>query len=130
MLDPHSPNKPDSERHPIEFLTVDRVNFVPGRRERSSESKHDQSASKEIISDAIKNEYGYGKLGLILGMASIIGGIILCLNGVAGSTSWTAAFFGLQSKINDAAPGVVLFIVGLFFVLITKPKVKLKDLNG
>jgi hypothetical protein len=74
-------------------------------------------------------EYRYAMLGLILGLATILGGCLLCLNGVAGHTSWTAKAFGLQSQINDAAPGVVLFIVGIFFVLITRPKVDLRKLR-
>lgn len=89
------------------------------------------SASERLIAQAITGEYRYAMLGLILGIACIIGGVILCLHGVAGSTSWTATLFGLfQSKINDAAPGVVLFVVGVFFVVATKPKVKLDKLRG
>jgi hypothetical protein len=49
------------------------------------------------------------------------------LHGVAGHTSWTASLLGLHSNVSDAAPGVVLFIVGLFMIWATKPKVKLKD---
>jgi hypothetical protein len=90
-----------------------------------------KSASERLLAQAIAGEYRYAMLGLILGMTCIIGGVILCLNGVAGSTSWTAKLFGLfQSKINDAAPGVVLFVVGIFFVVATKPKVKLDKLRG
>jgi hypothetical protein len=68
-------------------------------------------------------------LGLILGLAAIIGGVILGLNGVAGSTSWTTKLLGLESQINDAAPGVVLFIVGLFMIWATKPTVRMKDIR-
>ena len=82
-----------------------------------------------LIDRAIKLEYLYGMLGLVLGLASIIGGVILCLNGVTGSTSWTAKLLGLESQINDAVPGVVLFIVGLFMIWVTKPKVRLKDVR-
>jgi hypothetical protein len=85
--------------------------------------------SARLLEIAIVREYTYGMLGLILGMAGIIGGIVLCLHGVAGHTSWTAPALGLSSSINDAAPGVVLFVVGVFFVLITKPKVTLKNLK-
>lgn len=73
-------------------------------------------------------EYAYGALGLVLGLACVLGGCVLGLNGVAGSTSWTASFLGAESQLNDAAPGVVLFIVGVFLVWITKPKVKAKNL--
>ena len=66
----------------------------------------------------------YSVAGLILGFACVIGGIILFLNGVVGSTSWTAKFLGAESNISDAAPGAVLFIVGLFIVFITRYVIK------
>ena len=99
------------------------------RSEPKNPNSTKNSPSERLIAEAIKGEYSYGKLGLILGLSSIVGGIILGLNGVAGSTSWTASLLGLESKINDAAPGVVLFIVGLFMVWATKPKVKMQDLR-
>lgn len=68
----------------------------------------------------------YAVLGLVLGLVCIIGGIVLFLNGVVGSTSWTAKILGAESNISDAAPGVVLFIVGLFVVFVTKFDVKVK----
>ncbi|SRR6266542_4182427 len=88
------------------------------------------SHSRDIIIEAVKREYLYAMLGLILGVLAIIGGIVLGLNGVAGSTSWTASVLGLSSQVNDAAPGVVLFIIGLFMVWVTKPKVRMRDLRG
>jgi hypothetical protein len=87
------------------------------------------SASERLLKQAIKGEYRYAMLGLILGLATILGGVILGLHGVAGSTSWTAKILGLESHINDAAPGVVLFVVGVFFVFITRPKVRLDRLH-
>ena len=108
------PRPPLTVSPPTHTVNVDRVH---GRE------------SQKLVAEAIKGEYSYGKLGLILGLASIVGGIILGLNGVAGSTSWTAKLLGLESKINDAAPGVVLFVVGLFMVWVTKPRVKMKDLR-
>lgn len=88
------------------------------------------SYSARLLGQAIRHEYIYGMLGLVLGLASIIGGVVLCLNGVAGATSWTASLLGLETELNDAAPGVVLFIVGIFLVWATKPKVRLRDLQG
>ena len=100
-----------------------------GAADTRAKAKHGHSPSESLISGAIKWEYAYGMLGLILGLSSIIGGVILGLRGVTGSTSWTAKVLGLQSSVNDAAPGVILFIVGLFWVWITKPKVRLKDVQ-
>jgi len=100
---------------------------TPGSQTQES---HAPSHSAILLGQAVKWEYIYGVSGLVLGLSSIVGGSILGLNGVAGSTSWTASLLGLESQINDAAPGVVLFVVGIFLVWITKPKVKFGNLKG
>lgn len=99
---------------------------TPSRREIRQQDSH----SAKLLGDAIKGEHRYAMLGLILGLASIIGAVILCIHGVTGSTSWSAKLLMLSSEINDAVPGVVLFIVGLFIVYATKPKVDLDNLKG
>ncbi|MGF1704211.1 hypothetical protein L4D09_28400 [Photobacterium makurazakiensis] len=76
-----------------------------------------------------KYELIYAVIGQILGLFSILGGIVLFLNGVAGSTSWTAKIFGSESTVTDAAPGAVLFVVGLFFVVVTRYKFVHKKAN-
>jgi hypothetical protein len=68
----------------------------------------------------------YSLAGLVLGLACIVGGIVLFLRGVTGSTSWTAKMIGAESQVSDAAPGVVLFIVGLFIVFVTRFGIKVK----
>lgn len=68
----------------------------------------------------------YSVGGLILGFSCIIGGVILFLHGVTGSTSWTASVLGMKSQISDAAPGAILFVVGLFMVWVTRFVVKHK----
>ncbi|RRS07067.1 hypothetical protein EAG18_19165 [Pseudoalteromonas sp. J010] len=69
-----------------------------------------------------KMELTYAIIGQVLGLVCILGGIGLFLNGVTGSTSWTANILGAESAITDAAPGAILFIVGIFMVLVTKYK--------
>ncbi len=88
------------------------------------------SASERLIAAALDREYYYAMLGLVLGLLSIVGGIILFLKGVAGSTSWTANVLGLESKLTDAAPGAMLFVAGLFYVWVTKPNVVMKNFRG
>jgi len=68
----------------------------------------------------------YSLAGLFLGCVCIIGGMILFLNGVIGSTSWTAKIIGAESNLVDAAPGAVLFIVGLFIVYVTRFSAKVQ----
>jgi len=114
-------------------LIVEDVNFVHVNADPSDEiSEHwgKGSSSERLLLQAVRKEYSYGKLGLIFGIFVIIGGVVLGLHGVVGSTSWTASIMGLKSEVNDATPGVVLFIVGLFMILMTKPKVNLKNMRG
>ena len=68
----------------------------------------------------------YSLVGLIGGLACVGGGILLFSWGVNGSVNWTASVLGSQSKVVDAAPGVVLFLVGLFIVFTTRFGIKPK----
>jgi hypothetical protein len=79
--------------------------------------QHDQS------NDYIRLKFIYSVIGLILGLVCIISGVVLFFNGVAGSTSWAAKVMGLESSVAEAAPGTVIFIVGLFVVWTTRYKV-------
>jgi hypothetical protein len=69
----------------------------------------------------------YSLAGLVFGLACIVGGILLFFHGVAGSTSWVGEFIGVQSKLSDAAPGTVLFVVGLAVVWLTRFTVRVKQ---
>ncbi len=62
-------------------------------------------------------QFLYSLAGLIAGLACVIGGMVLFLNGIEGGGSWTADVFGV--KITDAAPGIVLFILGVVLSNIT-----------
>ena len=69
----------------------------------------------------------YSLAGLVFGMACIMGGIGLFLHGVVGSSSWVGNFIGVQSQLSDAAPGTVLFIVGLAVVWLTRFAVRVRQ---
>jgi hypothetical protein len=82
--------------------------------------------SDRVITKVSNHQLIYSLAGLVLGLACIIGGIILFLAGVSGKMSWTAKFLGASSEILDAAPGAVLFIVGLFTVFVTRFRIRSK----
>jgi hypothetical protein len=69
----------------------------------------------------------YSLAGLVLGLACIVGGILLFFHGVAGSSSWVGEVIGVQSKLSDAAPGTVLFVVGLAVVWLTRFSVRVRQ---
>jgi len=60
---------------------------------------------------AIAYQFLYSVLGLVTGLACELMGTILFIGGITGTGHWTATLFGIQ--ITDAAPGVVLFIMGV-----------------
>jgi hypothetical protein len=68
----------------------------------------------------------YSLAGLVAGLGCIVGGIGLFLHGVVGSSSWISDFIGLHSRLSDAAPGTVLFIVGLAIVWLTRFTVRIR----
>lgn len=70
----------------------------------------------------------YSVGGLLLGLACIVGWVVLFLAGVTGKTNWSAKFFGAITELTDAAPGVILFVVGLFIVWVTKFKLFKREL--
>jgi len=84
---------------------------------------------RDFDSQALLFRFIYSMTGLFLGLCSMIGGIVLFLNGVVGSTSWTAKILGNESSITDAAPGVVLFVVGLFVIIATRYRVSIERGN-
>jgi hypothetical protein len=69
-------------------------------------------------------KFVYALVGLLVGAGCIIAGVILGLGGVVGHTSWTASALGFTTNMTDATPGVIVFVVGIFFVLITRFNVK------
>jgi hypothetical protein len=98
--------------------------FSPTRQSTNPASIHvpDTFAAKHPshLERLSKDQLTYSISGLILGGICVVGGIVLFLNGVAGSTSWTAKILSAESNVSDAAPGAVLFIVGLFVVFSTR----------
>jgi TRAP-type C4-dicarboxylate transport system permease small subunit len=78
----------------------------------------------ELHKLGLKLKFAYSMVGLAVGLACIGAGVVLGLNGVAGHTSWTASVFGLSTNLNDAAPGVIVFVVGIFMVFLTRFKVR------
>ena len=88
------------------------------------------SLNDEIIRESMRHKFIYSMTGLLLGLVSMLGGIVLFLNGVAGKSSWTAKILGNESTISDAAPGSVLFLVGLFMIIATRYKVTIDRGEG
>lgn len=70
-------------------------------------------------------QFWYSISGLIVSVLAGVGGILLFVNGVSGSSDWSAEIFGI--KMTGAAPGVVLCLVGLAVARFTRFDVSLSE---
>ena len=75
---------------------------------------------------ALRFQFLYSLSGLILGGVCMALGALMFVFGIAGKTTWTASAMGLESTLTDSAPGGVLFVVGMFVVIITRYVVRVR----
>lgn len=85
-----------------------------------------------LIKQHLKYKFLYSTMGLVLGLISILCGSYLFINGIIiGSTQFSALIFGNKAQLTDAAPGTILFVIGLFLVITTRyGKIKLPTSEG
>jgi hypothetical protein len=91
-----------------------------------SEGLFDKRSGARFADRALLFQFIYSIVGLVLGLASMVIGGLLCLSGVTGHSTWSAKILGSGTELSDAAPGTLLFVVGLFFAIVTRYKVKVK----
>lgn len=79
---------------------------------------------------AVKEQGKYSRAGLAAGVVCILLGVVLFLLGVTGNIQWSASVLGFSSKLTDAAPGAVLFVVGVIVIVVTAFNVGAKGKDG
>jgi hypothetical protein len=84
-------------------------------------------ASVRLYERSLTFKFVYSILGLCFGLACVIFGVLLFLAGIAGSSTLIANMFEAKVEFSDAAPGAVLFVIGLFVVVVTRFKVVLES---
>ncbi len=82
--------------------------------------------SPKPIKSAISLEYAYAFAGVAAGIVLVVLGCVLFLYGIVGTSSWSARFLGMESDLIDAAPGAILFVVGIAVFWITRPRVRIR----
>ena len=96
----------------------------PISKTKRKNEEHLVTHFNEIHTLSLRLKFIYSLVGLFLGLSCIISGSILSLYGVTGHASFVASLLGLSTQLNDAAPGVVIFVVGIFIVFITRFRIK------
>ncbi|HYM50372.1 MAG TPA: hypothetical protein VET65_07325 [Candidatus Limnocylindrales bacterium] len=85
---------------------------------------------QRFFSRLARLQLAYSLAGLTLGLICVVGGCLLFFHGVSGSSSWVGDFIGVHSWLSDAAPGTVLFVVGLLVVWITRFEIRVRGRGG
>ncbi|TOB48308.1 hypothetical protein CGK04_23030 [Vibrio parahaemolyticus] len=84
----------------------------------------DRKTPRTLQKALAKYQLIYSILGLFIGLCCVIGGIFLFVQGISGEINWSINMLEMDSNLMDAAPGVVLFIVGLLVIVFTRFKFK------
>lgn len=74
--------------------------------------------SKAFWKTVVRDQFLISIIGLYSGLACLLIGILLFLNGVLGGGHWMVDAFGIT--ISDAAPGSVMFLIGLGMAQVTQ----------
>ncbi|MNF47334.1 hypothetical protein D3C85_467880 [compost metagenome] len=89
-----------------------------------NETQVDGDTGVELQRTLALYQFFYSLAGLVLGTVCVVGGIFLFVQGVTGAAEWSAELLGLKSKVSQAAPGAILFVVGFAVVYSTKYRFK------
>jgi hypothetical protein len=79
-----------------------------------------RALTEEVATRAIRFQFVYSMVGLGVGLVCVSLGVILLLHGVSGATGWVVQLLGLRSSLSDAAPGVVLAVIGVVVIFVTR----------
>lgn len=114
----------------------ERIYFGPGQSKpetevgapQQSQGKPTQTVAQHDprLLAVIRYQFFYSLLGFIVGLACVMGGMVLFFSGIAGAVDWSIKIGNAESTLANGSPGIVLFIVGLFIVWISRFSVKFK----
>ena len=112
---------PDEPKHPpLRDALGDRLS-------NADRSIHlDSRLPEPVLVVATRNELAYSISGLAIGGLALVGGIVLFYLGISGDANWSVNILGFQSKLVDASPGTILFVVGIIVILVTRFRVTMR----
>lgn len=74
-------------------------------------------AISNIGFNVIKHEFIIILISLLGGILCLIGGITLAIFGFNGKIDWIVKTDNFRSRLINAAPGIILMLIGLFVLL-------------
>ncbi len=83
-----------------------------------------EKLSESFWKKVIKYQFIISIIGMIIGLMLSFLGLILTISGIYPSSEWIFDIIGLKSKISNAAPGVILIVVGLLTIYFSRFKIQ------
>lgn len=80
----------------------------------------------EAVVAISKHQLIYSTIGLILSGLFLLGGAVLFISGVTGSSTFVAKALGNQLQMTDAPPGAILCVLGVCSLLATRYQFEIK----
>ncbi len=84
----------------------------------------DPKLPEKIQDKVVKGEMESAKGGRRIGLGVIVLGVLLTILGATGAVDLRLQGLGLNAHVANAAPGVVLMLIGLFIIWLTRFTVK------
>ena len=94
------------------------------------ETPHDRSpsgAANGSMKVAIILQGLYSILGLVVGVIFLIGGLLLLLSGIGGSSHFVAQILGAKFDVTDATVGVICAVLGCIVIFVTRFEVRIQN---
>jgi uncharacterized protein YjeT (DUF2065 family) len=95
-------------------------------RPETEEVELDQRLDPDVQKQLIKTEADNARTGRMVGLLVILVGVILTIAGATGAVDLKLSGMGLNAQVVNAAPGIVLALIGLVIVWRTNLKVTAK----
>jgi hypothetical protein len=68
----------------------------------------------------------YSILGLLVGVIFLVGGLILLLSGIGGSSHFVAEILGAKFDLSDATAGVICAVLGFIVIFVTRFEIRIQ----
>jgi hypothetical protein len=84
----------------------------------------DHRTDPDVQKRAIDAERSSSKRGQLIGLFVLVLGVLLTVLGVSGVVDFQLKGFGLNAILSNAAPGVLLIVLGAIIILVTRLSIK------
>ncbi len=83
-------------------------------------------ADSTVVEGALAVEMGYLRLVERAAFLLIVIGAVLSVAGATGAVDWTLNIAGVNSRLTNAAPGVVCVVAGVLLLTFARPNIRIE----